>query len=64
MIVASMNEVIDEVVTVMKSGVGLCGFMVALIVDVGIVLFLHSVACHCGVAVVSTDDELASEALH
>ena len=63
MIVASMTAVIDEVVTVMKSGVGLCGFKVALIVGVGIVLFPHSVACHCGVAVVGTDDELASEAL-
>ena len=62
-IVASANEVIDEVVNVMKGGVGLFDFMIVLIVGVGIALFPHSVACHCGVAVVQTDDGLASTML-
>ena len=62
-IVAFVNKVINEVVNLMKCGVDLLVFVLLLVVGVGIALFSHYVARHCGVAVVQSGGGLASSVL-
>ena len=58
-VITSISKVVDEVVDLVKCGVGVFVFMVLLVVVVGIALLSLFVACRREVAVMQVDDGLA-----
>ena len=62
-VIASINKVVDEVVDLVKCGVGVFVFMVLLVVVVEIALLSRVVACRREVAVMQVGDVLTSTVL-
>ena len=62
-VITSIHKAVDEVVDLVKCGVGVFVFMVLPVVVVGVALLSSFVACRREVAVMQVDDGLASAVL-